>query len=122
MISRPPPVTDSPLFWLLLFGSAGLLMLTAVEPKYIKRQERIVRMQESRERARPAGSEAVDDGQKAGRMTPLWQPTEQATLRPLMLFLACVLFVAMIVMQVRRQRAIARYRQAQAALKEGGRA
>lgn len=122
MISRPPPVTDSPLFWVLLFGSVGLLMLTAVEPKYMKRQERIVRMQQSREHARPADAKAADVEQEAGRTAPLWQPASHATLRPLMLFLACALFVAMVVMQVRRQRAIARYRQVQAALEEGGRA
>ncbi|HWB10577.1 MAG TPA: hypothetical protein VG826_15210 [Pirellulales bacterium] len=134
MIPRPPPVTDSPLFWVLLFGSVGLVMLTAVEPKYIKRQERIARMQQTRERvhtSRAAGSpqvapalrdgEAIATQPRPGEEPTAWQPVKQASLRPLMLFLACLLIVAMISMQVRRQREIARYRQTVAALEEGSR-
>jgi hypothetical protein len=119
MIPRPAPITDSPLFWVLLFGSVGLVMLTAVEPKYIQRQERIVRMQQSRERARPAVDPAGENRQNTAQTAPAWQPIQRASLRPLMLFMAGVLLVAMIVMHVRRQQAVTHYRQAQLNLDEG---
>jgi len=117
MIPRPAPVTDSPLFWVLLFGSVGLMMLTAIEPKYIKRQERIERMQQSRQWAQTASPPR----EEPDRATPVWRPTRTASLRPLMLFLAAVLLVAMIVMQLRRRKAVSQYRQAIAALDEGTR-
>lgn len=112
---RPAPITDSPLFWLLLFGSVGLVLLTAIEPKFIKRQERIERMHESRQRARPADRGQTRDLTAA----PAWQPTGRVSLRPLMLFLAGVLLVTMVVMQFRRQRSIAQFREAEAADNEG---
>jgi hypothetical protein len=119
MIPRPAPITDSPLFWVLLFGSVGLVMLTAIEPKYIKRQERISRMQQTRERVRAAQTRVGESAEQADRT--FWQPAQEASLRPLMLFLAALLVAAMIVMQVRRQKAIAHYRQALAAFEEGSR-
>lgn len=85
-------------------------MLTAIEPKYVKRQERLARMQESRERA---GSAQVTERWAEQER---WQPVKRASLRPLMMFLAGLLIAVMIVMQVRRQKAISRYRQALAAV------
>jgi uncharacterized membrane protein affecting hemolysin expression len=117
MVPRPAPITDSPLFWVLLFGSVALVMLTAVEPKYIKRQERLERMQQSRQRAQAASPRPED----ADREMPLWRPTRPASLRPLMLFLAAVLLAAMLVMQLRRHKAISQYRQAPAQPDEGTR-
>lgn len=107
---QPGPVTDSPLFWLLLFGSMGLVMLTVVEPKFIKRQERIDRMHQSRQRTLRQAPQASDGagGQLANRAeTPVWRPGKQASLRPLMLFMAGVLVTAMIAMQLRRRKMIA---------------
>ena len=93
------PITDSPLFWLMLFASVGLVMLAAVEPKFATRHERIERMQQSRERAaertHPAGNENVSE--PAIR----WQPGRPVTLRPLMLFVVAILVLAMIGMQIR---------------------
>lgn len=88
------PIADSPWFWLLLFGGMGLLLLTVIEPKFIQRQERIERMQQSRQHARPAAGEQTRDLANA----PVWQPTRRVSLRPLMLFLAGVLLVAIIVL------------------------
>ncbi|HET6880227.1 MAG TPA: hypothetical protein VFI31_08735 [Pirellulales bacterium] len=116
MIPRPAPLTDSPWFWLLLFGSVGLVMLTAVEPKFAKRQERIERMHQSRQPGRQAGADPAEARERAE--TPFWQPTRQATLRPLMLFLAGVLVAGVVAMQIRRQAAMADFRQALAAESE----
>jgi hypothetical protein len=118
MIPRPAPITDSPLFWLLLFGSVGLVMLTAIEPKYIKRQERISRMQQTRERVHSAHTGADRPVEEEADRTS-WRPAQRASLRPLMLFLVALLIAAMIVMQLRRQKAIWQYRQAVAAFEEG---
>jgi hypothetical protein len=122
MPSRPAPATDSPLFWLLLFGSVGLVMLTAIEPKFAKRQQRIERMQQSREHGRPVGDEAAEAGEGGadGGKTPFWQATHTATLRPLMLFLAAVLVGGIVAMQIRRQKLLTEYRRAVAAENQGG--
>jgi hypothetical protein len=103
MESRPPPITDSPWFWLLLFGSVALVMLTAVEPKFARRQERLERMQQSRQLGR-----AIEPGAGGGSApaeTPLWRPTHRANLRPLMLFLAAALAGGIILMHLRRRMA-----------------
>jgi hypothetical protein len=120
MLLRPAPITDSPLFWLLLFGSVGLVMLTAVEPKFAKRQERIERMQQSREFARQPRDQTADAGQSFEQSaTQVWQPVRQATLRPLMVFLAGMLMAGMVIMHLRRRKAIAECRPNDAAELEG---
>lgn len=93
------PITDSPLFWLMLFASVGLVMLAAIEPKFARRHERIERMQQSRERAAEQTHAAGDE--KASEPVIRWQPGRPVTLRPLMLFVAAVLALAMIGMQIR---------------------
>lgn len=118
MTPRPAPITDSPLFWVLLFGTVGLVMLSVVEPKFIQRQERIMRMQESRQRAKPAAADMTEDDLTSGQSMPAWQPTRQASLRPLMLFLAGVLLATMAAMHVRRHRAMTEYRRAHASSAE----
>lgn len=100
MESRPPPITDSPWFWLLLFGGVALVMLTAIEPKFSRRQERLDRMQQSRQLGRPVAP-GGDDADSSP--APLWQPTRRANLRPLMLFLASILAGAIVVMHLRRR-------------------
>ena len=120
MLPRPAPITDSPLFWLLLFGSVGLVMLTLVEPKFATRQERIQRMQQSREIARQPRERVAEQAPSFEHSgTPVWQPGRPATLRPLMLFLAGILVAVMVVMHVRRRKLIAEYRHSQAAHAEG---
>ena len=46
---RLPPVTDSPWFWLVLFGTVGLAALTAISPKYGRRQAPIERKYQARQ-------------------------------------------------------------------------
>ncbi|HVA46265.1 MAG TPA: hypothetical protein VNH11_07820 [Pirellulales bacterium] len=99
------PISDSPLFWLMLFASVGLVMLAAVEPKFARRQERIERMQQSRQRAAQRNRAASKEGRASERSAvPEWQPAGRATLRPLMLFVAGLLVAAMIGMHIRRRR------------------
>lgn len=119
MVARPPPITDSPLFWLLLFGSVGLVMLAAVEPKFMKRQERIERMQQSRQLDRPTDMPVARRTAPAQPEMPAWQPTHRATLRPLALFLAAVLVAAIGAMHIRRRRAFSAFRDASSAAEEG---
>ena len=44
-----PPVTDSPWFWLFLFGGMGIVALAAIAPKYLRRQTGIERQYTARE-------------------------------------------------------------------------
>jgi len=48
----PPrrPVTDSPWFWLVVFLTAAIATLAVVSPKFARRQARLERMNETRER------------------------------------------------------------------------
>lgn len=106
MESRPPPLTDSPWFWLLLFGSMALIMLAIIEPKFARRQERLERMHQSRQLGRP--SERGRDKQFDRPHVPAWQPTHRVSLRPLMLFLSALLAGGIIVMHLRRRRILRR--------------
>ena len=45
----PPPVTDSPWFWLALFGMMGLGALLAIGPKYGQRQASIERKHQAQQ-------------------------------------------------------------------------
>ena len=49
---RLPPLTDSPWFWLVLFGGMGLMALVAVGPKYGRRQAPIERKFQARQQIR----------------------------------------------------------------------
>jgi hypothetical protein len=56
--NQPPPITDSPWFWVLLFSLMGLVALAAISGQYGKRQARLERQYQARERIR---DEAVGD-------------------------------------------------------------
>ena len=45
----PPPVTDSPWYWLALFGVMGLAALLAIGPKYGRRQASIERKHQAQQ-------------------------------------------------------------------------
>lgn len=47
-MSARATLTDSPWFWLFLFGGMGLVAVIAVGPKHARRQERLDRMQQTR--------------------------------------------------------------------------
>ena len=47
---RRPPITESPWFWLALFGGVSLLGVMVIGPKWVLRTARIERMQGTRER------------------------------------------------------------------------
>src|SRR5262245_45527972 len=45
-----PPITDSPWFWVALFSLIGLIGLVAISGQYGKRQSRLERQYQARER------------------------------------------------------------------------
>ena len=58
-----PPMTDSPWFWLFLFGGVGIIALAAIAPKYFRRQADIERQYAARE--------AILERQASGTATSL---------------------------------------------------
>ncbi len=46
-----PPLTESPWFWVALFGVAGLAAIVAVSPRYGARHDRLDRMSDARRAA-----------------------------------------------------------------------
>ena len=57
-MSEQTPITDSPWFWVLLFSVVGLMALAAISGQYGKRQARLERQYQARERV---AENAVDD-------------------------------------------------------------
>ena len=93
-------LSDSPWFWLLMFGSAAVAALAVIGPKHVRRQERLVRMQAARDRLRsaPVQSAVPDSSQSSTEDSaqPAVEPP-RVSVRPLMVFLASALFVAALV-------------------------
>ena len=103
-VPHPPPVTDSPWFWVLIFTAMALAALLAIGPKYGGRQARLERQYQARERIvteRAAGSKENEvprtNGQAEHRdlasaedtLIPLW---------PLAVVLSGVLILAAIML------------------------
>ena len=92
------PLTDSPWFWAYLFGTAALVALALLTPKYGPRQAQLEREFQGRQRAaqNQRGQEPSIALSSAERLI--------VTLRPLFLGLAALTVLAWIVFWVRRQR------------------
>jgi hypothetical protein len=73
-VDQSPPITDSPWFWVLVFSLMGLGALAAISGQYGKRQSRLERQYQARERI---AEDAVGD---PGRRE---YSTSDATLIPL---------------------------------------
>ncbi|MEX0713722.1 MAG: hypothetical protein WD278_15390 [Pirellulales bacterium] len=105
---NPKSISDSPWFWLFVFGGMGLVALVTVSPKYARRQERLERMHQTRQRvAASAGQRQVEVSGQKRQVETRGLPAEAAeghgdALRPLMLFLAASLAVAAVVVLRRR--------------------
>ena len=66
-MSQRPPITDSPWFWVLLFSVVGLVALAAISGQYGKRQARLERQYQARERIR---EDAVGDPRRPEYSAP----------------------------------------------------
>lgn len=103
--SEKPPVTDSPWFWLLAFTGVALLALVTISGQYGKRQARLERQYQARERVADGavGDGATSDPERReyaspeNTLVPLW---------PLAIPLVGVAGFAAVMLrrQVRRQR------------------
>jgi hypothetical protein len=113
------PVSDSPWFWLLLFGAMALAMAAVIEPKFSKRHERLERMHQARSRAAarsaageewPGGQSSMDDADDANLPAETAEPSGGGSLRPLMFVIAGLMVLALIGMVIgnarRRKRLI----------------
>jgi cytochrome c-type biogenesis protein CcmH/NrfF len=101
----PPPLSDSPWFWLLAFCLMALLALAAMHGKYTRRQAREERKYQAAERV-AAGETASEDGANSGRrpfstpdqtLIPLW---------PLAILMLAISLVALVML--RRERRFAK--------------
>ena len=99
-----PPITDSPWFWLFLFGVFGLAALAAIGPKYVRRQALIERQYYAREEIVRRQSESPED-RAASKAQPAEAPPGELLipLRPLALLLSAILLVLFVVWTLRRQ-------------------
>ena len=70
--NEKPPITDSPWFWVLLFSIVGLVALGGISGQYGKRQARLERQYQARERIRDhtLGNGAVNDPTRRDYATP----------------------------------------------------
>jgi hypothetical protein len=66
-MSQKSPITDSPWFWVLVFSLMGLVALVAISGQYGKRQSRLERQYQARERI---AADAVEDPQRREYSTP----------------------------------------------------
>jgi len=66
-VTKNRPISDSPWFWVLLFSVVALIALGAISGQYGKRQARIERQYQARERI---GDNAVNDPTRPEYATP----------------------------------------------------
>jgi hypothetical protein len=90
-MSAPRPLTDSPWFWVYLFGTAALIALALMGPKFGPRQAQIEREYQGRTRAAQNLSGVEPDLAMSSAERTL------ITLRPLFLALAAITSLGWIV-------------------------
>ena len=104
----PKPISDSPLFWLLVFGGMALAMAALIQPKFDEREARLERMYHSRQlaagRSAAKASEASSRPASEDSASPEYQPAEPiVTVRSLMFLLAGLLLAGSIVLMLARR-------------------
>lgn len=105
----PKPLSDSPLFWLLLFGGMALAMAALIQPKFDEREARLERMYHSRQlaaqRSVAKANEASSKLSPQDSASPEYQPAEPiVTVRSLMFLLAALLLAASLALVLMRRR------------------
>ena len=105
----PKPLSDSPLFWLLLFGGMALAMAALIQPKFEQREARLERMYHSRQlaaqRSAAKANQASPGAAPEDSTAPEYQPAEPiVTIRSLMFLLAALLLAASLAIVLMRRR------------------
>ena len=98
-MASPRPITDSPWFWVYLFGTAALIALALASPKFGPRQAQIEREYQGRTRAAQNLNKAEPDVPLSSAQRTL------VTLRPLFIALAAITAVGWIIFWWTRQQA-----------------
>ncbi len=78
--SDPPPITDSPWFWLYLFATAGIVALMLATPKFGPRQAQIENQALARQRAEQIalGETPTGEASRAGETRITLKPLYMA--------------------------------------------
>jgi hypothetical protein len=97
MAAPRTPITDSPWFWVYLFGTAALIALALLTPKYGPRQAQLEREFQGRQRA----AQNLNGQEPSITMSSADRPL--ISLQPLYFGLAALTAVAWIVFWLRRQ-------------------
>jgi hypothetical protein len=105
----PKPLSDSPLFWLLLFGGMALAMAALIQPKFDQREARLERMYHSRQLAAQRSVAKANRPQSDATQPPPtsaeYRPGEPIiTVRSLMFLLAALLLAAALAIVLMRRR------------------
>lgn len=97
-----PPVTDSPWFWVCLFSTMGIVLLTVFDTRIGSRQAQMEREYQARQIAGQTVMEPDGTGQLATR------GNTRITKRPLLIILSAGVIVAWSVLWWRRARIVFR--------------
>ena len=104
----PKPLSDSPLFWLLVFGGMALAMAALIQPKFEQREARLERMYHSRQlaaqRSAAKASKTAPERAAPDSPSPAYQPREPiVTIRSLSFLLAALLLAASVALVLLRR-------------------
>ncbi|HEV3022630.1 MAG TPA: hypothetical protein VGX76_09180 [Pirellulales bacterium] len=105
--ARAKPLTDSPWFWLLLFGSMAMAMSVAVQPRFARRYERLERMHQARVQVALRSNTLVGetpDGQGESPAEDSTLNSSGGSLAVLRYVLAGLIFLSALVLIVTRRR------------------
>ncbi len=104
--SNSNPLAESIWFWMVCFSAFGLLALTAIGPKYARRQAQIERQYQARGQVHRDVAEGRPLGEMAGRDIVRYSTDDDTliSLRPLRIALVTVILIAAIALVRQRLR------------------
>lgn len=103
--SKPPAITDSPWFWVMLFSTASLVALALIAPKYSMRQRQLEMQYQAREETLRRNVESDHPADDAPTIAPPAPGDLIIPLGPLFGVCAVLLLVSMVLLKRDARRA-----------------